>query len=104
MRIFSRPRLRQAATDHPDAANAINAWYKVTDLARWRTLHEVRCDFPHADRVDSCVVFNIRGNHYRLITRIFYVNDDFYGHVYILDFLTHAEYDEGKWKKHCDCE
>jgi mRNA interferase HigB len=104
MHVFSRPRLRRAALDHPDIETRLKTWYKAAELARWSSIHEVRSDFPHADPVGSCVVFNIGGNKYRLITRIFYATEDFRGHVYVIDFLTHEEYDTDKWKKGCDCD
>jgi mRNA interferase HigB len=56
--------------------------------------------FPHADQVTvaskrTVTVFNIGGNNYRLITAIHYNTKI----VYILRFLTHAEYDKDAWKK-----
>jgi mRNA interferase HigB len=110
MHVISRSRLRAFAAEHPDAAGAPDGWYKVASKARWTTIHEVRADFPHADPVGSCVVFNVRGNRYRLITRILYAEKPrtdgkatFGGRVYILHVLTHAEYDEERWKEDCDC-
>jgi len=47
----------------------------------------------------NCVVFDIKGNNYRLITIILYPVQ----HVYIRYVLTHAEYDKGNWKNDCNC-
>jgi mRNA interferase HigB len=52
--------------------------------------------------VDGYVIFNIRGNRYRLITVIHYVKTIegrlTKGFVYIRSFLTHKEYnDTNKW-------
>jgi mRNA interferase HigB len=104
MHVFSRPRLLKAASDYPDAATALNAWFKIAEKARWSNLHEVRADYPHADPVGSCVVFNIGGNKYRLITRIFYSTEERRGNVYIIDVITHKEYDTDQWKSHCVCD
>jgi mRNA interferase HigB len=52
-----------------------------------------------ASLVGNCVVFNIGGNKYRLVTRVFYRSHK----VYILKIMTHAEYDENKWKDECGC-
>jgi mRNA-degrading endonuclease HigB of HigAB toxin-antitoxin module len=52
-------------------------------------------------QVDCCLVFNIRGNHYRLICRVSYANPWTSGTFYLKHFLTHAEYDEDRWKKDC---
>ena len=47
----------------------------------------------------DCIVFNIGGNKYRLITRIRYTTQK----VFVLKVMTHREYDEGKWKDECGC-
>jgi len=60
---------------------------------------ETRLDFPHADPVGECTVFNIGGNKYRLITKIRYNKQ----RVYIIHVLTHKEYDREKWKDDCNC-
>ncbi|MDB5301870.1 MAG: hypothetical protein JWO87_3533 [Phycisphaerales bacterium] len=43
----------------------------------------------------TVTVFNIRRNDFRLLTAIHYNR----AKVYILDFLTHAEYSKDAWKK-----
>ena len=73
---------------------------RVTESAEWRNLLDVRRAFHHADAVTvgsgrTVVVFNIAGNHYRLITAI-HNNTQL---VYALRFLTHAEYDRDAWKE-----
>ena len=88
----------------PVAATALGAWFKIAGKAHWESIHEVREDYPHADSVGSCVVFNIGGNKYRLITRIFYATDEFRDHAYVLHVWTHKEYDTNKWKSDCDCD
>ena len=47
----------------------------------------------------DCVIFNIGGNKYRLVTRILYPSQK----VFILKVMTHKEYDQDKWKKECGC-
>ena len=89
MHVFSRSRLRKAASDYPDAATALNAWFKIAEKARWSNLHEVRADYPHADPVGSCVVFNIGGNKYRLIARMDFKAQE----MIIIGVYTHEEYD-----------
>ncbi|HEV2663314.1 MAG TPA: type II toxin-antitoxin system HigB family toxin [Blastocatellia bacterium] len=44
----------------------------ITDHADWNNLAETRADFPHADPVGSCTIFNIGGNKFRLTTKINY--------------------------------
>lgn len=59
----------------------------------------MKSDFASASIVGSCVIFNIGGNRYRLVTRILYVSQK----VFILKVMTHTEYDEDKWKEDCGC-
>jgi mRNA interferase HigB len=97
LRIFSKKRLREFWEKHPTAEEPLLFWYRVTKKAQWKNLTETRKDFPHADPVGECTVFNIGGNKYRLITRIEYARQE----VYIKHVLTHAEYDGEKWKSSC---
>jgi mRNA interferase HigB len=97
--VITRRRLREWARWYPDARSSLAAWYAVTRKARWQSIVDVREDFPTADGVvvgsgRVVTVFNIRGNKYRMITAIHYNRQ----RVYLLRFLTHADYDKGDWK------
>ena len=75
------------------------AWLKVARDADWKNLHQVRQAYRSADGVTVgsghvVTVFNIGGNKYRLIVAINYR----WAMVYVLRFLTHAEYNKDKWK------
>jgi mRNA interferase HigB len=104
MRILSRKAVREFSKRHPDAKEALDAWYKTTRKALWSNLNEVRADYPHADLVGICVVFNIGGNKYRLISKIYYCSDKFKGKILIRFILTHRAYDQNKWKSDCGCD
>jgi mRNA interferase HigB len=95
--IRNEPQLKKYAASYPDAADALRRWAELTKRAAWRNLAETRQIFPHADQVCECAVFNIKGNHYRLITKINYGLQT----VTLVNFLTHKEYDRDKWKKDC---
>jgi mRNA interferase HigB len=69
----------------------------LTRKADWRNLVEARATFRRADPVGTCTIFNIKGNDYRLITKIDYA----YQKVFIKYVLTHPEDDRGKWKGVC---
>lgn len=99
MRIISKKRLREFWEMHTDSKAPLEEWYKLTRKANWRNLVEVRETFRHADPVGTCTVFNIKGNDYRLITKIDYA----YQKVFIKYILTHPEYDKEKWKDACGC-
>ena len=65
----------------------------------WRAWSDVKASFGNASSVGNCVVFNIKGNDYRLITRILYVSQK----VFVLKVMTHKEYDTNRWKDECGC-
>ncbi|PSB54988.1 type II toxin-antitoxin system HigB family toxin [Chamaesiphon polymorphus] len=94
MRIVSRKRLLEFSEIHADAADSLDAWYRVAKSSGWANLVDVRQTYPAADAVGNFTVFNIKGNDYRLITSIVYAT----GRIYIKYVLTHAEYDKDKWK------
>ena len=99
MRVISLKPLREFWERHPDAEWPLRLWYKTATNGEWASLADVRRDYPHADGVrvagDILTVFNIGGNKYRLVARIRYD----YRLVNVRAVLTHAEYDQGKWKE-----
>ena len=97
MHVISRKRLREFCEQYPDAQIPLENWYHVAKRATWQNLIEVQADFSHADLVGKCIVFNVGGNKYRLIAKIYF--DD---QVCLVRFvLTHSEYDKDKWKSDC---
>lgn len=99
MRIIAERWLRDAAEAHPKAAGYLAHWQAVVKSADWRSLADVRQHYPSADGVrvasgKTVVVFNVCGNTYRLITAIHYNTQS----VFMLRFLTHADYDKERWK------
>jgi mRNA interferase HigB len=95
--VISRPRLREFTKKHPDAEEPLSAWFKRARKAEWQSLGEVKADYPHADLVGKCTVFNIGGNKYRLIVSINYRGQA----IFIKNVLTHREYDRGGWNDEC---
>lgn len=99
MRIISRKALTRFARKYKAAAEPLDNWYRRAKKAEWKDSAEMKLDYPSADRVGTCWVFNIGGNKYRLITRIFFRSK----RLYIRFVLTHKEYDAGGWKNDCEC-
>jgi mRNA interferase HigB len=100
VRIIKEPTLRGYWQRHPDAEAGLAHWIAVTRPARWRSIDDVRRDFPHADAATvasghTVTVFNVAGNKYRLVVSIKYR----FGVVYVRDFLTHVQYSRGAWKE-----
>jgi mRNA interferase HigB len=99
MRVLKPSRIKEYIKKHSAAKTSLEAWLAIAEDANWENLIEVRKQLPSADAVEvkskhTVTVFNISGNNYRLIVAIKYE----YKMVYVLRFLTHAEYDKEKWK------
>jgi mRNA interferase HigB len=99
MRVLTKRPIREFWEKYPDAETALLNWYKITKKADWTNLVDVRKDFPHADLAGVCTIFNIGGNKYRLITKIYYPSKK----VLIRFVLTHAEYDKRVYENDCEC-
>lgn len=95
MNVISKRGLLERAAKFADATSALQVWFDTAVEAEWRSQVDVREAFPAADMVGDLAIFNIRGNKYRLIVRMVFR----YQRIYIKEFLTHAEYDKGVWKK-----
>ncbi len=90
MRIIKIKTLEEKWTKHPDTESALREWIRDVQDADWENSNEVQNRYPSARTLkDNRVVFNIKGNDYRLIVHIFYPAKV----VYIKWFGTHAEYD-----------
>jgi mRNA interferase HigB len=85
---------------YPKARWGLSRWLELVEAHVWGSLQEMRRVFPTADGVvvesgRVVTVFNIGGNDYRLVTAIHYNT----GIVYVMLFMTHAEYDKNAWKE-----
>jgi mRNA interferase HigB len=90
MRIISRRALRLFWETHPDARQPLQAWYADVKRARWKSPADLRKIYRTASFVGaSRVVFNIKGDKYRLIVAVQYK----FQVVYIRFVGTHADYD-----------
>ena len=89
MRVVAVKILREFWEQHRDAEASLRAWYAEARRARWKTPQDILERYGSADILPgNRVVFNIRGNHYRLVVQIHYNT----GIVYIRFVGTHAEY------------
>jgi mRNA interferase HigB len=77
---------------HRDASGAVDAWVRETKAAEWQTPADIKTRYPAASFLaNNRVVFNIKGNKYRLDTRVAYQTS-----VVVVNRIgTHAEY--GRW-------
>ncbi len=74
---------------YPDAMEPLLAWYREILQEDWETPAKVKEKYGNASIVgDNRVIFNIKGNTYRLVVKINYP----YRIVYVRFVGTHAEY------------
>jgi mRNA interferase HigB len=91
MRIIAKGTLRDFWGLFPDAEESLLAWYREVEKEDWDTPAKVKAKYGNASIVgDNRVVFNIKGNDYRLVVKINYE----YRVVYVRFVGTHDEYDE----------
>lgn len=75
----------------PETEQSLKSWYKEMSLGKWPTPNLLKLDFPGASILQNGrVVFNIKGNNYRLVLRINYS----YQLVWIRFVGSHQEYDK----------
>jgi mRNA interferase HigB len=97
MRVIARSTLSmfvKTLSGHRDKATvkaALDAWYFETESAEWGSSQDIKKAFASASVVDSeRIVFNIKGNSYRLIAAI-----DYQRQVVFVKWLgSHREYDK----------
>ena len=90
MRIISRSTLQAFWVRYQDSESSLRAWFAEAREAEWMTPNDVKRDYPTASIIgNNRVVFNIRGNRYRLVVAVHYGR----GVVFIRFIGTHAEYD-----------
>lgn len=90
MRVIARKTLLDFWAKHADAEPALRAWFHEAKIARWKSFNDIKARYRSADVLPgNRVVFNLKGNTYRLVVHIHYNT----GVVFIRFVGTHAGYD-----------
>lgn len=80
---------------HADSRGPLDVWQSEVEAANWSGPQEIKSRYPSASFLaDNRVIFNIKGNAYRLVVKTRYQN----GIVLIEWIGTHAEYDKQDFK------
>jgi mRNA interferase HigB len=91
VRVIAKKILQEFWAKHNDCEDQLKSWYKEAEEANWQIPNDIKKEYPTASFLaDNRVVFNIKGNHYRLIVKINYA----FSIVFIRFVGTHAEYDK----------
>lgn len=91
MQLVDTPILEAMKAAHADARGALDAWRKEVEDAAWSSPQDIKDRYASASFLgDNRVIFNIKGNSYRLVVKVRFQN----GIVMIEWGGTHAEYDK----------
>jgi len=89
MRIHNKSTIAQYAATYPTASEELAIWYKQVEAADWKDFNALREDMPATDYIkNDRYVFNIKGNHFRLIAMVFFGPR----RVYLRGFFNHRDY------------
>jgi len=90
MRVISKAVLVEFWIRHPAAKQSLQTWFEDATHAQWKTLQDIKLRYSSASFVaTNRVVFNIKGNDYRLVVAVAYR----FAALYIKFVGTHADYD-----------
>ena len=91
MRIIARNALKLFWVKYTDAEQPLKSWFEIVKASTWNQPNDIKEVFRSADILpNNRVVFNIKGNKYRLIVSIKYS----FKIIYIRFIGTHTEYNK----------
>ena len=90
MRIIAISQLKAFWEQNPDSQQPFLAWIDEARKADWKTPFDLKAQFGNASILKSRkVVFNIKGNEFRLVVAVAYR----FGAIYVKFVGTHKQYD-----------
>lgn len=90
-RIIAKRTLREFWEKHADSEQYLKTWYETARSSNWKSPNDIKKTYINASVLkDSRVVFNIKGNSYRLIVKFNYLRQ----WAFIRFVGTHAEYEK----------
>ena len=94
MRVIGTKKLDDFSRKHTNVKSALDSWRDEVENANWEKPQDIKNRYNSADFLsENRVIFNIKGNHYRLVVKIRYSN----GIVLIEWVGTHAEYSKKRF-------
>ena len=91
MQLLGLIKLDDYRREHADVRGALDAWQLEVERSHWSGPQDVKNRYPSASILsDNKVIFNIKGNKYRLVVKAKYEK----GIVLIEWVGTHAEYNK----------
>ena len=91
MRIVTFNKIKDFTEKNSNSDVALSDWYFKTKRSERNTLTEIKQTFNSVDSIgNNRYIFNIKGNHYRLVTSIIFASSK----VYIRFIGSYSEYDK----------
>jgi mRNA interferase HigB len=89
--VISLKQIKDFGKKYADSREALSSWYYEACAADWKIPQDIKDRYHSASFLgNNVVIFNIKGNKYRLVTKVSYQNKI----VFIKWLGTHAEYDK----------
>lgn len=94
MKVLGRDKLTKFYKKHANAKSALESWFSEANTAILATPQDIKNQYRSADFLaGNRVIFNIKGNHYRLVVKVRYQNG-----IALVEWVgTHAEYDKQRF-------
>ena len=91
IRIIAKKTLRLYWEKHTNCEQHLKTWYETVRISDWQSPNDIKKVYASASILpNNRVVFNIKGNSYRLIVKFNYERQ----WAFIRFIGTHAEYDK----------
>ncbi|MCK4707022.1 MAG: type II toxin-antitoxin system HigB family toxin [Gammaproteobacteria bacterium] len=94
MKVLGNDKLIKFYKKHTDSKSALIAWHSDASNAKWITPQDIKNRYRSADFLpNNRVIFNIKGNNYRLVVKVRYRNN-----IVFIEYVgTHADYDKQRF-------
>lgn len=91
MQLIGLPKLEALKLRHAAVRGTVDAWRAEVERATWRGPQDIKDRYSTASFLaDNRVVFNIKGNSFRLVAKVRFQNN-----LVLVEWAgTHAEYDK----------
>ena len=91
MRIIARSTLKKFWLKHSDAEQPLKAWFDDASRHNWQSPSDIKDVYANVSIIaNNRVVFNIKGNSYRLVVHVRYDISI----IFVRFIGTHQEYDK----------
>jgi mRNA interferase HigB len=96
MRVVGTEKLHAFSFAHANSRAWLSNWLSDSRSSTWNNSHDIKLRYPSASFLSANqVIFNVKGNDYRLVTQIAYQKK-----IVVIKWIgTHAEYSKVNWEQ-----